>query len=51
MGPRKKMISDIYHGNQGEKRNLMGYVENKGVEEGGWVHKKKGLRNDMYHDH
>jgi hypothetical protein len=25
--------------------------ENKGVVEGVWVHRKKSLRNDIYHDY
>jgi hypothetical protein len=25
-------------------------VENKGVEKGGWVHGKKGITSDRYHD-
>jgi hypothetical protein len=39
----KRMISDIYHDDQGEKRNPMGEVENKGFGKGGWVYGKKVL--------
>jgi hypothetical protein len=46
---KKRLISDIYHYDQREKRNPMGEIKNNGVEKGRGS-TKKGLRSDRYHD-
>jgi hypothetical protein len=44
VAPHKKWIMrEWYHYDQCKKRNLMRWVPNKGVGEGGWVHIKKVL--------